>query len=272
LQKGNIKKVELKKIKYDCLKTILEMYKKADAGHIGSSLSCLDILIYLYFIRMRTQDKFILSKGHAAAAFYAILAKSGRLPESELETFYKEGTSLAAHPPCNKKIKEIPFGTGSLGHGLSIATGIALAAQRNRKDSNVYCLISEGDCNEGSTWEAALFAAQHHLKDLIVIIDHNKVQAFGKMEEVINLDPLKEKWLAFNFDVVEAKNGNDFESLKKAFAKMDSLRSDKPKCIIAHTTKGSGISYMEGKMEWHYLAMSDEQYQMALEELEQWNA
>lgn len=246
---------------------MLSIYKKAKAGHIGSSLSCLDILIYLYFSRMKKNDEFILSKGHAAAALYTVLEKSGKITKKELDSYYTNGTLLAAHPPCCGKLDGVTFGTGSLGHGLSLATGLALSTKFTKKNSNVYCVISEGDCNEGSTWEAALFAAHHKLQNLTVIIDNNEIQAFGKSEDVINLESLQKKWEAFNFEVVIAKNGNDFESLSKSFEKLDRSKSLKPRCIIAKTTKGSGVSYMENTIEWHYLPMNDEQYESAISQI-----
>jgi len=257
----------LLKHKKDSLKTILSLYKRANAGHIGASLSCLDILIYLHCSKMTKDDKFILSKGHAALGLYVVLAESDYFDKSLLDTYYTNGTKLAAHPPCGSKVNGIHFGTGSLGHGLSLATGLAFANQFTGKTNNVYCIVSEGDCNEGSTWEAALFAAQNKLSNLYVIVDHNKLQGFGSMEEVINLEPFNEKWKAFNFDVEIAENGNDFESLHKAFEKLEKRNSNKPKCIIANTTKGSGVSYMENKLEWHYLPMSDEQFKIAMDEV-----
>ncbi len=257
---------DLNKIKKECLKTLLGMYKKANAGHIGSSLSCLDILIYLHFRQMKNKDLFILSKGHAAAALYTVLAKSGKIPASMLDSFYKDGTCLAAHPPCDGQAG-IPFGTGSLGHGLSLAAGMALSTGFTKKKFSVYCVISDGDCNEGSTWEAALFAAHHGLKNLTVIMDRNGLQGFGKSSGVLNLEPLRKKWEDFNFEVVVAKDGNDFNELDKAFKKLKNKRTKKPGCIIAKTVKGSGVSYMEGKMEWHYLPMDDNQYARALLDL-----
>jgi len=177
-------------IKNSCLREILRRYNSANAGHIGASLSCIDILVYLYFNIFAEGDVFILSKGHAALALYVVLSKKGYIAEGDLETYYKNGTLLAAHPPCNCKIKGIPFGTGSLGHGLSLATGFAFSDKFTNKNKKVFCLLSEGDCDEGSTWEAALFAAHHKLKNLYVIIDNNNLQGFGKTEEVLNLEPL----------------------------------------------------------------------------------
>ena len=215
---------------------------------------------------MKPKDHFILSKGHAASALYTVLAKSGRLSEQHLETYYKDGTLLAAHPPAGK-LNGITFGTGSLGHGLSLAAGIALSARFSRKKFLVYCVLSDGDCNEGSTWEAALFAGHHYLSNLTIIIDNNEMQALGKTKEVLDLEPLKEKWASFNFEVVLAKNGNSFSDLHKAFSELDSRQSNKPKCIIAKTKLGHGISYMEDHLEWHYLPMNDEQYKIAKEEI-----
>lgn len=251
-------------IKRDCVKTILGLHNKAHVGHIGTSLSCVDILIHLFFSRMKPQDRFILSKGHAASALYTVLARSGKIPTKALRSYYAEGTSLAGHPPCNKRMNGIIFGTGSLGHGLSLASGIALSSKFTQKKFNVYCVLSDGDCNEGSTWEAALFSGHHKLKNLTVIIDRNRLQGFGKSKDVLDLEPLKEKWRAFNFDVEVARNGNDFKSLRKAFSAIDLRKSGKPKCIIANTVKGSGVSFMENKMEWHYLPMNDEQYDVAI--------
>lgn len=258
---------KLNQIRRDCLITLLSLYKKADAGHIGSSLSCLDILVYLYFQQMKPTDKFVLSKGHAAVALYTLLAKSGYISEKKLQSFYQEGTLLAAHPPCSRKLKGVIFGTGSLGHGLSLAAGLALSTKYSKKRFKVYCLISEGDCNEGSTWEAALFAAHHHLDNLWIIIDYNKIQAFGRSEEVLNLNSLKAKWRAFNFDTIEIKDGHDFHQLEMAFKKIKSHKKRMPKCLIANTVKGHGVSYMEDKLEWHYWPMSDEQYNIAVSEI-----
>jgi transketolase len=258
---------KLQEIKKRCLKTMLGMYKKANAGHIGASLSCMDILVYLFFSKMKKEDQFILSKGHAAAALYTVLAESGRMPAAQLESFYSDGTYLAAHPPCGGKIQGIPFGTGSLGHGLSLAAGIALSTRFIKQKYGVFCVLSDGDCNEGSTWEAALFAAHHRLDNLTVIIDRNGLQGFGASDEVLNLNPLKKKWESFNFNVACARNGNDFRDIDAAFKRLKSARSKKPGCIIAGTTKGSGVSYMENRMEWHYLPMDDGLYEKALADL-----
>ncbi|TSC74945.1 MAG: transketolase, beta subunit [Parcubacteria group bacterium Gr01-1014_44] len=255
----NKKFYELKRV---CAGKILDLHKKAKAGHIGSSLSCLDILIYSHFFKMKSADHFILSKGHAASALYTILAKKGLFPEQYLETYYRDGTLLAAHPPAGK-LNGITFGTGSLGHGLSLAAGIALSARFSRKKFQVYCVLSDGDCNEGSTWEAALFAGHHGLGNLTVIIDNNEMQALGKTKEVLNLEPLKQKWASFNFTVAVTRDGNNFDDLHNAFGDLDKSNSNQPKCLIAKTKLGHGVSFMEDRLEWHYLPMNDEQYQKA---------
>lgn len=241
------------------------MYKQANAGHIGSSLSCLEILIDA-LNRSGPDDQLILSKGHAAAGLYATLADAGRLDAALIDTFYKDGTLLAAHPPCGRQLKSIPFGTGSLGHGLSLATGLAFSQRITGRKFHVYAVLSDGDCNEGSTWEAAMYAAQHGLDNLTVIVDRNGLQGFGSTQDVIELEPFADKWRAFGFDVETSNNGNDFQSLHGAYDTL-SAKSGKPRCIVARTVKGHGVSYMANKMEWHYLPMSDEQYALALQEL-----
>lgn len=247
-----------------CAKQVLQLYKQANAGHIGSSLSCLEILVDLCFARMDRDDRLILSKGHAAAALYTVLKAAGRLPEAELASFYRDGTLLAAHPPCSGAIQNIPFGTGSLGHGLSLACGLTLAQRFTGKAFQVYAVLSDGDCNEGSTWEAALFAAHQRMGNLTVIVDLNGIQGIGHTKDVLKLEPIVDKWRAFGFAVAVAENGNDFASLALAH---DQLRDrEGPRCVIARTVKGHGISFMRDRVEWHYLPMKDEQYAQALDE------
>lgn len=271
----NLTKIErsrLIRLAKKCRQTVLKMHKEAQAGHIGAAFSCLDILVYLYFQQMEKRDRFILSKGHAATALYAVLAQAGIISKKDLKTFHQDGTHLAAHPPCSGEVAGITFGTGSLGHGLSLATGLALSTRFSKKKFQVYCLISEGDINEGSTWEAILFAAQHQLNNLTVIVDYNGLQAFGRSEEVLSLHPLADKWRAFNFDVFEVLDGHDFNQLHRAFIASELNSSDRPKCIIAKTVKGKGISYMEDKLEWHYLSMDDDQFKEASKQIKESNA
>ena len=247
-----------------CGERLLRLYHTAHAGHIGSSLSCLEILVELCFRRMTAEDVLILSKGHAAGALYTTLSLSGRMPEAALESFYQDGTLLAAHPPCSGQIPAIPFGTGSLGHGLSLACGTALAQRFTGKRHHVYAILSDGDCNEGSTWEAALFAAQQQLSQLTVIVDLNGLQGIGFTKDILNLEPISDKWRSFGFDVAVAENGNDFACLAGAHQQLQNATG--PRCLIARTTKGHGISYMQNKMEWHYLPMTDAQFEQALQE------
>ena len=246
--------------------TLLGLYKKANAGHIGSSLSCLEILLYLTCDRMKSEDQVVLSKGHAACALYVALAQSGRIPLDALSSFYQNGTLLAAHPPCSGKIESIPFGTGSLGHGLSLATGLVFSQKYTNKNFKVFTVLSDGDCNEGSTWEAALFAGHHRLENLFVIVDANSIQGIGNTKEILDMEPMDRKWREFGFDTQIVENGNDFVQLHQAFEKVTSLASKKPKALIARTTKGHGVSFMQNTVDWHYLPMSDEQFEIALEE------
>jgi transketolase len=255
----------LSDIRRQCAGTMLELYKRANAGHIGTSLSCLEILVDLCFHRMEENDALVLSKGHAAAALYTALSLSGRLPETELSTFYGEGTLLAAHPPCSGKIRAIPFGTGSLGHGLGLACGLALSQRFTGNRFKVFAVLSDGDCNEGSTWEAVLFAAHQKLSPLTVVVDLNSIQGIGHTKDILNLEPIADKWRAFGFAVATADDGNDFDSLARAYDSIQS--SDGPRCIIARTVKGHGVSYMAKRVEWHYLPMQNEQYAQALSEL-----
>jgi transketolase len=260
----------LAEIRRHCAATMLMLYKRANAGHIGTSLSCLEILVDLYFRRMESDDVLVLSKGHAAGALYTTLSLSGRLPEADLSTFYKEGTLLAAHPPYSGKIRAIPFGTGSLGHGLGLACGIALSQRFTGKLFRVFAVLSDGDCNEGSTWEAVLFAAHQKLSSLTVVLDLNGIQGIGHTKDILDLEPIVDKWRAFGFAVAIADNGNDFGSLARAYDSVQS--SDGPRCVIARTVKGHGVSYMENRVEWHYLPMQEEQYAQALAELGSPNA
>jgi len=261
--RNNLKR--LAKARQRCAAKILELYKMAGAGHIGSSLSCLEILVDLCFGRMEKDDVLVLSKGHAAAALYTTLSLSDRLPETELSTFYKDGTVLSAHPPCSGAIRAIPFGTGSLGHGLGLACGIAFSCRFTGKSFKVFAVLSDGDCNEGATWEAALFARQQKLSALTVVVDLNGVQGIGYTKNILNLEPIVDKWTSFGFAVAVADDGNDFGSLSRAHEAVKN--SAEPRCIIARTVKGHGISYMENRVEWHYLPMKDEQYAQALSEL-----
>lgn len=253
----------LESLRHKIASKVLELHKGANAGHIGSSLSCLEILIYLYHQRVREQDLVVLSKGQAASALYVVLDSVGKLGIG-LGEFYREGTSLSAHPPANAKVPAIPFATGSLGHGLSLACGLALSSKLSHEDRQVFCILSDGDCNAGSTWEALHFAAHHRLKNLTVIFDLNGLQGLGRADEIMNFEPIDEKLKLMGFEVSVARDGNSFQNLTAADQSMNENRNTR--CLIARTTKGHGVSYMEDQMEWHYLPMNETQYKTAVDE------
>jgi transketolase len=251
------------------------MTHRANASHIGSCLSAVDILATLYGRVLRydphrpdwpDRDRFILSKGHACAALYAVLAECGFFPRDWLETYYQNGAHLAGHA-THKGVPGVEVSTGSLGHGLSLATGMALAAQRDGRPSRAFVVVSDGECDEGSTWEAALFAPHHRLDNLIVIIDYNKIQSLGRVKEVIDLDPLAEKWRAFGWATREI-DGHNLKALDDALSHLP-CEPGRPTCVVAHTVKGKGVSFMEDKLQWHYTAPKGDELTQALAELEE---
>lgn len=244
---------------------ILEMYFKANAGHIGCSLSCIDLMIGSLIAHRKENEVFLLSKGHAAASLYACLHELGEISDSVLETYYKNGTTLPAHPAPNK-IKGIPFATGSLGHGLPIASGIAQGNKILQNDEFTYVLMSDGETNEGTTWEAAHYAVAKGLDNLIVMIDKNGLQGFGYTDNVLGISADKNKWEAMGFEVVEC-DGHDVEQIYSQIDLFKARKNGIPKVIIANTIKGKGVSYMENKLEWHYLPMKAEQYELAKEDI-----
>jgi len=231
------------------------MYKKANAGHVGCSLSSLEMIVFAKFELMKAEDEFILSKGHAAALLYSVLAEEGVISEEEIDTFYNNGTYLSAHPPVNK-IKGIPFATGSLGHGLSLAAGLGLANKLKQKNKKIVCITSDGELNEGSTWEAAMFIAHHNLKNVIWLIDRNYLQGFGRTEDTIRLEPLDKKLESFGFQVVTA-DGHDFNSLKSTFAL---FKNELPLVIICNTIKGKDLD-LQNTVDCHYLPLTDSDFQ-----------
>jgi transketolase len=249
------------------------MTSRANASHIGSSLSMADLMAVLYgeFLRFDPQnpewperDRFILSKGHGCAALYAVLAETGYFPIERLETFYQDGSPLAGHA-THKDVPGVEVSTGSLGHGLSLGTGMALAAKRDGQDRRVWCIVSDGECDEGSTWEAALFAPHHRLDNLVVIVDYNKIQSFGTVKEVLDLEPLADKWRAFGWGVREI-DGHDLGAIREAYTAVPFV-PDRPSCIVAHTIKGKGVSYMENQLLWHYRAPRGADLEIALREI-----
>jgi transketolase len=251
----------------------LRMVYRAGASHVATGLSMADILAVLYTgvarvdpsePRAADRDRVILSKGHGAAAFYAALAESGFIPESALETFCQDGTQLAGH--VSHHVPGVDFSTGSLGHGLSIGCGVALGFKRRRWPSRAIVILSDGECDEGSIWEAALFAPHHALDNLVAVVDYNGIQSFGSVSEVLDLEPFAEKWAAFRWDV-HVVDGHDHGALQAAFARLPSVPG-RPHVIIARTVKGKGVSFMEGQLSWHYRPPTAEQLRAALEEVE----
>jgi transketolase len=231
-----------------------------------------DILAVLYTRILRLdptrpddpgRDRLILSKGHAAAILYAALAERGFFPVGQLDTYCMNGSSLTGH--ISHAVPGVEVSTGSLGHGLPIAVGMALATKADGKKSRVYCILSDGECDEGSNWEAILLAPHHKLDNLVAIIDYNKIQSFGRVSEVLELEPFAEKWRAFGWQTVEL-DGHDLNALEQTLAAVPSAPG-RPTAIIAHTVKGKGVSFMEDKLEWHYKSPSDDQLGAALAEL-----
>lgn len=244
---------------------VLELYYKANAGHIGCSLSCIDLMIGSLLSEKKENEAFILSKGHAAAALYVCLHHTGEISDAQLDTFYKNGTTLSAHP-APRQYKGIPFATGSLGHGLPIGTGIAHANKLLNNGEFVYVLMSDGETNEGTTWEAAHFATTNQLNNLIVLIDKNGLQGFGNTSDIMGDSANVQKWEAMGFEVVEI-DGHDVNSIVSTIQALKQSKSTKPKAIIANTIKGKGVSYMENRMEWHYLPMSATLYEQAKDDV-----
>ena len=241
---------------------LLKMHYESHVGHIGGDLSCLDILITLFHRIIEHEDTFVLSKGHAAGALYVTLWTIGKISEAELKQFHQDGTRLAGHPVCGW-LPEISFATGSLGHGLPLSAGVALGKKLKGETGRVFCLMSDGEWNEGSNWEAIIFAVHHRLNNLIIVIDLNGLQGFGKTREITDLHLISEKVSIFGANVFEV-DGHNHEELEKAFLS----QAKAPVVIIAHTVKGNGVSFMENKLEWHYLPLNQEQYEKAVAEVE----
>jgi transketolase len=240
---------------------LLKMHYESGVGHIGGNLSVLDILMCLHHNVLGPNDAFALSKGHAAGALYITLWSLGRLTEEDLQTFHQDGTRLSGHPPF-KGIPEIIFATGSLGHGLPLAAGMALGKKLKGEPGRVFCVTSDGEWDEGSNWEALIFARHHRLDNLTIVVDTNGLQGFGSTREVADLHPFADKFRAFGLAMREI-DGHDLEAITAALQDWQAG----PGVVIAHTKKGCGVSFMEGKMEWHYLPLSEDQYSQAVEEV-----
>ena len=253
---------------------VLEMICRAKSSHIGSVFSVVDVLAVLYdqILRVdpvrpdwRDRDRFILSKGHACAGLYAALAERGFFPASWLEEFFADGGRLAGHA-THWGVPGVEVSSGSLGHGLSLGCGMALAGKHDGLDYRVFVLLSDGECDEGSTWEAALFAPHHGLDNLVAIVDYNKIQSFGRVRDVLNLDPFAAKWESFGWRVCEI-DGHDHAQIAQTLATIP-RPSAKPTCIVAHTVKGKGVSFMEDRVLWHYRCPDAEERRLAFAELE----
>jgi transketolase len=238
------------------------MHYESRVGHIGGNLSCLDLMLALHHGVLKPSDQFVLSKGHAAGAYYIILWTLGKLGDDDLRQFHTDGTRLSGHPPT-AGIDDILFATGSLGHGLGLASGLALAKRLKDEPGRVYCLMSDGEWNEGSCWEALIFARHHRLDNLAILVDLNGLQGFGTTREVADLDPLADKFRTFGVPTEEI-DGHDLVAICRA------LRADRGglNAVVARTVKGSGVSFMEDRMEWHYLPLTEAQYRQAVEEIE----
>lgn len=265
--------LNLKKIAKRIRKSIIEEVYSAQSGHPGGALSCADILTALYFNQMNispdkvddeNRDRFVLSKGHASAALYATLAERGYFSKEELKNFRKIGERLQGHPDM-KHIPGVDMSAGSLGQGLSAANGMALSSKMDGKGFRVYCLLGDGEIEEGQVWEAAMTSAHYKLDNLCAIVDNNRLQIDGSVEEVMSVYPIKEKFESFGFEVFEV-DGNDIDSLITVFQKAKTIKG-KPTAIIAKTTKGKGVSFMENQVGWHGKAPSEEQYLEAMKEV-----
>ena len=252
---------------------VLDMTTRGKSSHVGSALSIVDILAVLYGHVMTYEpmnpksadrDRFILSKGHAGAAVYATLAEFGFFDTSRLKEHYQNGSVFSGHI-SHKGVPGVELSTGSLGHGLGVATGMSVAAMRQKQNHRIYALLSDGECDEGSNWEAILFAAHHRLNNLTVAVDYNKIQSLAPVAETLALEPFADKWISFGWHVEEC-DGHDHQALLAAFRSANA--APKPGVVICHTTKGKGISFMENSVLWHYRNAQGEEYESAATELE----
>lgn len=265
---------ELAKVANEVRKGVVTGVHAAKSGHPGGSLGAADIMTYLYFAEMDVdpadprradRDRFVLSKGHCAPALYAVLAERGFFGKEELETLRHIGSRLQRHPNMNDT-PGVDMSTGSLGQGISAAVGMALAAKHWGDSYRVYTLLGDGECEEGQVWEAAMFAGNHALDNLVAVVDHNGLQIDGTIDEVNSAMPLADKFRAFKWHVIELADGNDMEQIAAAFAEAREV-SGAPVAIIAETVKGKGVSFMENQVGWHGKAPNDEQFEQAMAEL-----
>lgn len=265
---------ELKKVANEVRKGVIIGTHAAKSGHPGGSLSAADVMTYLYFEEMNIdptdphkadRDRFVLSKGHCAPGLYAVLAERGFFPKEDLETLRHIGSHLQGHPNMNDT-PGIDMSTGSLGQGISAAVGMALAAKHWGDAYRTYALLGDGEIEEGQVWEAAMFAGNHELDNLCIIVDHNGLQIDGTIEEVNSAMPIADKFRAFKFHVVEVADGNDMAQLRAAFAEARETKGS-PTCIVLETVKGKGVSFMENQVGWHGKAPNDAEFEQAMAEL-----
>ena len=265
---------QLQEISKKIRKHILKMIFESKSSHIGSSLSIVEILVTLYFNILKidpknlskpNRDRFILSKAHGSSALYAVLAEKDFFPLDYLEKYYVDGGILPGHLD-KTSVPGIEFSTGALGHGFSVSIGMAISNKQSKDSGRIFVLIGDGECNEGSIWEGIMLASHLKLNNLTAIVDYNKIQSFGRTNEVINQEPIVDRWKSFGWQVLEV-DGHNFNEL------IDALNSpqDKPKVIISHTVKGKGISFMEDSLEWHYKSPDKDQLEIALKELDDIN-
>lgn len=245
-------------------RTVIVESSRSGSVHIGSALSEIDLLTALYSKILNKKDKFILSKGHGGLGYYAVLAEHGFISAQEIKKYGQDNSKLSVHP-VYKTAPGIEASTGSLGHGLPMALGLALAARQDKQNWRSFVLLSDGECDEGSTWEAAMLAGHLKLDNLIAIVDYNKIQGFGQTKDVLDLEPFVDKWRAVNWGVKEI-DGHNFEEIIDALENLP-LVKNKPTVIIAHTVKGKGVPYMENKLEWHYFNVKPEDLDNTLEQL-----
>ena len=266
--------LELQKIANEIRKGIVTAVHSAKSGHPGGSLSAADIFTYLYFEelnvdpanpRMADRDRFVLSKGHTAPGLYAALAERGFFPKEDLVTLRHVGSYLQGHPDM-KGIPGVDMSSGSLGQGISAAVGMAAAGKLDKKDYRVYTLLGDGEIQEGQVWEAAMWAGFRQLDNLVVVVDNNNLQIDGPIDQVCSPYPIDKKFEAFNFHVINI-NGNDFDQIRAAFAEAKTVKG-MPTAIIAKTTKGKGVSFMENNVDWHGKGPNDQEFAIAMEELE----
>lgn len=259
----------VKKAKVNCLKLV----KQANSSHIGGAFSIADVLAVLYAdvltfdtndILSKNRDRIFYSKGHACSILYTILAEVGFIDQEELFTFSQNGSYLTTH--INHNIPGIELSTGSLGHAMSVACGVAYAGKIGQQHWKTYCIVSDGELDEGSNWEAIMFAAHHQLKNFVLIVDYNKIQSFGNVKDVINLEPLKAKFEAFNFNVCDI-DGHDHDAVFSSLS--ETFHNNKPVVIIANTIKGKGVDFMEHELKWHYKSPNEIELALAINQIEE---